>query len=121
LPNTKKTGMVGAAEVLPGSIALWNLIRDNKTFQIPSLQQRGKSIGIIRLDDSLADLVRSGKTTLETALYYAEDPDELQIKVKAGAAPVAPGAQRPGGPAAPPAKDPGLFSRAGSLFGGKKG
>ena len=110
LPNTHKTAMVAAAEVLPGSIALWNLIRDNKTFQIPSLQQRGKSIGIIRLDDSLADLVRAGKTTLETALYYAEDPDELPMKVKGTAA----------APAAP-AKDPGLFSRAGSLFGGKKG
>ena len=113
LPNTQKTAMVAAAEVLPGSIALWNLIRDNKTFQIPSLQQRGKSVGIIRLDDSLADLVRAGKTTLETALYYAEDPDELQVKVKAGTAAAA--------PVAPAAKDPGLFSRAGSLFGGKKG
>src|SRR3954464_758496 len=32
LPNASKTSMVAAAEVLPGSIALWNLIRDNKTF-----------------------------------------------------------------------------------------
>jgi twitching motility protein PilT len=116
LPNTHRTSMVAAAEVLPGSIALWNLIRDNKTFQIPSLQQRGKSVGIIRLDDSLADLVRAGKTTLETAALYAEDPDELAVKVNGGPA------ARPGAaPVAPAAKDPGLFARAGSLFGGKKG
>ena len=55
------TGMVAAVELLPGSIALWSLIRDNKTFQIPSLQQRGKGFGIIRLDESLADLVRAGR------------------------------------------------------------
>jgi twitching motility protein PilT len=113
LPNTHKTGMVAAAEVLPGSIALWNLIRDNKTFQIPSLQQRGKSVGIIRLDDSLAELVRAGKTTLETALFYAEDPAEMQLKATG----TAPGAAAP---TAAAAKDAGLFARAGSLFGGGK-
>jgi twitching motility protein PilT len=66
-----------AAEVLPGSVALWNLIRENKTYQIPSLQQRGKSLGIVRLDDSLGDLVRGGKVTLDEAKSYAEAPDEL--------------------------------------------
>jgi len=66
-----------AAEVLPGNIALWNLIRENKTFQIPSLQQRGKAMGIVRLDDSLGELVRAGKVTLEEARAHAEAPDEL--------------------------------------------
>jgi twitching motility protein PilT len=66
-----------AAEVLPGSVALWNLIRENKTFQIPSLQQRGRSMGIVRLDDSLADLVRAGKVILDEARAFAEAPDEL--------------------------------------------
>jgi twitching motility protein PilT len=75
------TKVCAAAEVLPGSIALWNLIRDAKTYQIPSLQQRGKALGIIRLDDSLADLVRSGKVTLEEARVYAEAPDELTFTV----------------------------------------
>jgi twitching motility protein PilT len=66
-----------AAEVLPGSIALWNLIRENKTFQIPSLQQRGKAMGIVRLDDSLGELVRAGQVTLDEARAFAESPDEL--------------------------------------------
>ena len=70
-------GMAVAAELLTGSVALWSLIRDNKTFQIPSLQQRGKSMGIVRLDDSLADLVRAGKVTLEEARAFADAPDEL--------------------------------------------
>ncbi len=68
-------GMVAAAEVLPGSIPLWSLIRDNRTFQIPSLQQRGKALGIIRLDDSLTELVRTKKTTMDHAKAVAESPD----------------------------------------------
>jgi twitching motility protein PilT len=74
LPNTTGNKMVAAAEVLPGSIPLWNLIRDNKTYQIPSLQQRGRALGIVRLDDSLAEVVRSGHVAAEVARHYAEDP-----------------------------------------------
>jgi twitching motility protein PilT len=83
------TRVFAAAEVLPGSIALWNLIRENKTYQIPSLQQRGKSLGIVRLDDSLGELVKGGKVTLEEARLYAEAPDELTFAIT-GQRPVAP-------------------------------
>ncbi len=113
VPNTGRTGVVAAAELLPGSIALGNLIRDNKTFQIPSLQQRGKSIGIVRLDDSLVDLVKSGLTTLEAAKEYAESPEELEATITGKRLPVAP-------PGAPGAGGPGLLSKVGSLVG-KKG
>jgi twitching motility protein PilT len=81
LPNAAGNGVVAACEVLPGSIALWNLIRDAKTFQIPSLQQRGRAAGIVRLDDSLADLVRAQRTSLESALAFAESPQELRAKL----------------------------------------
>jgi twitching motility protein PilT len=77
LPKADGSGMVAAVELLPGSVALWSLIRDAKTFQIPSLQQRGKGFGIIRLDESLAELVRSGKVTKQAALAVAEHPEEL--------------------------------------------
>ena len=58
---TDGKSVVAAVELLPGSVALWSLIRDNKTFQIPSLQQRGKGFGIVRLDDSLYELVKAGR------------------------------------------------------------
>jgi twitching motility protein PilT len=77
LPRADGSGMVAAVELLPGSVALWSLIRDAKTFQIPSLQQRGKGFGIIRLDESLAELVRSGTVTKAAALTIAEHPEEL--------------------------------------------
>jgi twitching motility protein PilT len=82
VPNKERSGVVAAAELLPGSVSLGNLIREEKTYQIPSLQQRGKSMGIIRLDDSLAQLVHAGKTSLQIAQEFAESPEELANAVK---------------------------------------
>ncbi|MBJ6763434.1 PilT/PilU family type 4a pilus ATPase [Myxococcaceae bacterium JPH2] len=106
--------LVAASEVLPGSVALGNLIRDNKTYQIPSLQQRGKSLGIIRFEDSLADIVRAGKVSLETAKGFAENPEELEAVVTG---------KRAGVSVAPPQtpqEGARMLSKMGSLLG-KKG
>ncbi len=116
MPSADGKSMVAAAEVLTGSVALGNLIRDNKTYQIPSLQQRGKSLGIIRFEDSLADLARSGKATLETVKGFAENPDEIEAMVtgkRPGAAPTVP-------PPATPQEGARMLSKVGSLLG-KKG
>ncbi|MGE6760067.1 type IV pilus twitching motility protein PilT [Corallococcus interemptor] len=116
MPSADGKSMVAAAEVLTGSVALGNLIRDNKTFQIPSLQQRGKSLGIIRFEDSLADLARSGKATLETVKGFAENPDEIEAMVtgrRPGAAPTVP-------PPASAQEGARMLSKVGSLLG-KKG
>ena len=112
LPTADGQGMVAAAELLPGSVALWNLIRDAKTYQIPSLQQRGKGFGIVRLDESLADLVRAGRITRETAVGAAEHPDELEA--------VLGGKRAPAGAPEPAKKVPeagGLLGKAGNIFG----
>jgi len=115
VPTADGQGLVAAVEILPGSIALGNLIRDNKTFQIPSLQQRGKALGIIRFEDSLAELVRSGKTTLEHAKVFADNPDELEAVVS--------GKRQPATLPPPDALSEGagkMMSKMGSVFG-KKG
>ncbi len=123
IPTADGKGMVAAAELLPGSVSLWSLIRDAKTFQIPSLQQRGKGFGIIRLDESLAELVRAGKITAAAAMSVAENPDDLEALL-AGA-----------GKRAPPGPDPtlkkdgggllkdagGLLGKAGQIFGKRGG
>jgi twitching motility protein PilT len=122
LPTADRQGLCVAAELLPGSVPLWNLIRDNRTYQIASVQQRGKSLGIVRLDDSLAQLVKSGRTTLEIARDYAESPEGLEAAVRGRPAPPQPTAaennnmQQRG-------VDLGkqVLSRAGKLFGGDKG
>ena len=81
VPRADGRGMAVAAELLPGLIPLWNLIREHKTYQIPSLQQRGKSLGIIRLDDSLAELVKRGTIRMEDAAMVADSAEELQAIV----------------------------------------
>ncbi|MFL5346842.1 MAG: PilT/PilU family type 4a pilus ATPase [Hyalangium sp.] len=89
VPMANGLGLVAAAEVLPGSVALGHLIRENALSRLSSLQQRGKGLSAVRLDESLADLVRSGKTTLELAKGFAEQPDALEALVK-GIAPELP-------------------------------
>jgi Tfp pilus assembly ATPase PilU len=90
---------------------LWNLIRDAKTYQIPSLQQRGKGFGILRMDESLADLVKSGQVTREAALAVAENPDDLESAID--------GKRTPGAAPEPQKKpdSPGLLGKAGQMFG----
>jgi twitching motility protein PilT len=130
LPTADRKALCVAAEVLPGSTPLWALIRENRTFQIASLQQRGKSIGIIRLDDSLAELVRTGRTTLEIAREYAESQEVLDNALQVRAVPAAVRGEAPAENSNDPSDLAGnlqkrgaelgkqMFSRAGKLFGG---
>lgn len=70
-------GRIPAVEILLGSTAISSNIRDGKTHLIDSVIQTSKKEGMIALEDSLAQLVRSGTITLEEAQLYALHPDEL--------------------------------------------
>ena len=71
-------GRVPAYEILVATPAVRSLIRQNKSFQITSAMQTGKRQGMQLLDDALADLVRSGKVTVENAMAVANDPTTLR-------------------------------------------
>jgi twitching motility protein PilT len=77
IPSVDRTRLHAAVELLPSSIALCTLIRDALTFQIPRLQQ-GRAFGVVRLDESLAELVRAQKVNLDVAKQFAESPQELE-------------------------------------------
>jgi twitching motility protein PilT len=77
LPNAARDGHVAAIELVTGVLPLATMIRENKLFQLPSLMQRGRSFGMIRLDDSLADHVRAKRITEEVALGAAESKKDL--------------------------------------------
>lgn len=53
-------GRVAALEVLIVNAAVSNLIREGKTFQIGSIMQTGKKLGMVTLNDALASLVEQG-------------------------------------------------------------
>ncbi len=60
LPRADGKGRVPAYELLIVTAAVGNLIREDKTVQLPSVMQTGKAQGMITLDDSLAQLVAAG-------------------------------------------------------------
>ncbi len=84
-------GRVAALEVLITTPALSNLIREGKTFQIPSMMQVGKASGMVTLNDALMDLVTKKLVAPEEAYGKAVDKagfDALlkRAGLKAGAA-----------------------------------
>jgi twitching motility protein PilT len=67
-------GRAAALEVLIVTSAVSNLIREAKTFQIPSIMQVGKSVGMVALNDALMDLVTKKVVAPEEA--YAKSVDK---------------------------------------------
>jgi twitching motility protein PilT len=68
---------VAAHEILIGSPALASMIRENKTFQIPSMMQGGQAQGMQTMDMALERYVREGTIAAETALEKALDKESF--------------------------------------------
>ena len=60
-------GRVAALEILICNPAVRNLIREGKTYQIPSVMQTGKKFGMQCLDDHLEELIRKRQISPEDA------------------------------------------------------
>jgi twitching motility protein PilT len=68
---------IAAHEILVGSAALASMIRDNKTFQIPSLMQSGQAQGMQTMDMALERAWREGTIAGQTALEKAIDKESF--------------------------------------------
>ena len=66
-------GRAVAMEVMIASPSISNLIREGKTFQIPSIMQTGKKYGMCLLNDSFLDLVKRQIVRPEDAYSKAVD------------------------------------------------
>ncbi|MGL4339457.1 MAG: PilT/PilU family type 4a pilus ATPase [Rhodoglobus sp.] len=77
-------GRVVATEVLIATPALSNLIREGKTFQVPSALQAGRDLGMHTMDQHLADLVTSGQITKGDALERAQNREDLLQLIQGG-------------------------------------
>ncbi|MBV1869362.1 MAG: Flp pilus assembly complex ATPase component TadA, partial [Gammaproteobacteria bacterium] len=75
----KKTngGRVAAHEIMIGTPAIRNLIREDKVAQMYSAIQTGSNLGMQTLDKHLADLLKSGQVSKEAAREKAKNPDSL--------------------------------------------
>ena len=81
LLNSEGNGRVAAFEVMFGSPAIRNLIRESKTHQINGLIQTSKKLGMELMDDSLYNLYMKNKITKDTALSYAQDIINMQKRL----------------------------------------
>jgi len=69
------SGRVAAHEIMVGTPAIRNLIRENKVAQMYSMIQTGSQFGMQTLDQNLLDLVRRNVVSLGEARQYAKSPD----------------------------------------------
>ena len=98
LPAKEPRKQVACFEVLRNTLAIANMIRDEKTYQIPSAMQIGRSQGMQTFDDALRVLLAAGRITPETAYRAATKKEDFEADAPARAAAGA-GAARPAAPA----------------------
>ncbi|MFZ1387413.1 MAG: type IV pilus twitching motility protein PilT [Thiolinea sp.] len=77
LLRKRNGGRVAAHEILIGTRAIRNLIRENKIAQMRSAMQTGQGDGMQTLDQSLQALVMKGIIDKETARRKADNPDAI--------------------------------------------
>ena len=81
----KKTGggRVAAREVLLSIPAVSNLIREGKTFQIPSIMQTNRKAGMVTLNDALMELVDAKQVEPKEAYMKAVEKAGFAAALKA--------------------------------------
>jgi twitching motility protein PilT len=81
-----KSGRCAALEIMIATPAVRNLIRESKTFQIPSMIQTGKKYGMQTLDDSIMTLMQKGWISPDEA--YTKSNDKTKFRPFLKSAPV---------------------------------
>lgn len=78
IPRADGLGREPALEIMFSTSAVANMIREKKTFQLPSVLQTGSKLGMTTMDDSIADLLRQKLITKESAAFYAESSERFR-------------------------------------------
>jgi twitching motility protein PilT len=78
VPALGSAGRYPALEVMIGTTAIRNLIRTAQDHQLRSQISTGSADGMMTMDQSLADLVRTKRISRETALAHCHHANELQ-------------------------------------------
>jgi twitching motility protein PilT len=78
LPHASGRGRVAAFEIMVGTSAIANLIRENNTHQIPSFLQTQRKDGMRTLDQSLSERYAEEIIRRDVAMERAQEPCELE-------------------------------------------
>jgi twitching motility protein PilT len=78
VPTSDGQGRCAVLELMSSTDAISSLIREGKTFQIPSAIATGKAKGMCTLDQDLARLTRMGRITPDTAYTRCQNPADYR-------------------------------------------
>jgi twitching motility protein PilT len=84
MPRIDRAGRVAAFEIMLATPAIRNLIREQKTHQIPGSIQTGAEMGMQTLDNHLLQLYREGIVSFEMALSKSSNPSEFAARAGTG-------------------------------------
>jgi twitching motility protein PilT len=82
IPSIDKATRYPAVEILMGSSGVRSLIRKGDDHQLYSAVSTGRGEGMITMEQSLADMVRTGRISRDTAAARCFRPDELKRYLK---------------------------------------
>lgn len=77
-----KKGRCAALEILIANLAVRNLIREGKTYQIPSMIQTGKKYGMQLLDDAIMELYKKAWISADEAYLKSNDKTRFRPFLK---------------------------------------
>jgi twitching motility protein PilT len=78
LPAANGVGRYPAVEILVATSAMRNLIRRGDDHQLRANIETGRSEGMLTMEQSLAELVRAGRVSSETAFAHCNHPEDLR-------------------------------------------
>jgi twitching motility protein PilT len=78
IPRADGKGRVAAVEVMLANAPVRNLIREGKIYQLPNVIRTHREIGMVSLDEALADLYRKQVISGEALLDFCNDRQEVE-------------------------------------------
>ncbi len=81
IPRKDEEGRIAAFEVLHANQAVRNLIREGKSHQLKTVMQTNRKLGMITMDETIAQLYMDGKISKEKAIQFAQDSDGIKNKL----------------------------------------
>ncbi len=75
--DEKDGGLVPSTEILVPTPAIRRAIRDNETHLLAGMLETGRGVGMQSMDSSIAELISSGRISLDAGLAKAHNPEKL--------------------------------------------
>ncbi len=81
IPRTDQPGRIVAAEILLATTAVRNIIREGKTYQLPTVIQTGGRLGMQTMDSALKNLYQKRTISAQEAILRAVDQEEFKRSI----------------------------------------